>query len=100
MAKRSKAVKAEQVAVDAVVAKVDAAVVAETAADRAAAKAAAKEIRKAAAVQARSKAHEQIRELCEAEAAKRLCLCGCGAQTPKAFFVPGHDAKLLSRLMA
>jgi hypothetical protein len=44
-------------------------------------------------------AHAEIRELVAAESARRLCLCGCGAQTPKAFFVPGHDAKLLSAML-
>lgn len=44
-------------------------------------------------------AHAKIRALVATESARRLCLCGCGAQTPKAFFVPGHDAKLLSTLL-
>lgn len=37
-----------------------------------------------------------VREVVEAEAARRRCLCGCGANTPRAFFVPGHDARLLA----
>lgn len=43
--------------------------------------------------------HAEIRAMREAEAGRRLCLCGCGAQTPKAFFVPGHDAKLASSML-
>lgn len=37
-----------------------------------------------------------VRAVVEAESARRRCLCGCGIETPRAFFVPGHDARLLS----
>lgn len=51
------------------------------------------------AAQARHAAHGVIKELVAAEIARRRCLCGCGAEVPRAFFVPGHDAKLLSALL-
>ena len=79
-------------------------------ADDAAAKAAAKQATKdardakekeeaARRLTARTNAHAEIARLVEAESARRLCLCGCGNTTPRAFFVPGHDSKLLSRLI-
>ena len=37
-----------------------------------------------------------IHEVIATEAARRVCLCGCGQPTPRAFFQPGHDARLLS----
>ena len=45
-------------------------------------------------------AHAAVRELVARESARRTCLCGCGAETPRAFFVPGHDAKLMSRFLS
>ena len=47
----------------------------------------------------RTSAHAEIARLVAAESARRLCLCGCGTTTPRAFFVPGHDSKLMSRLL-
>lgn len=43
-----------------------------------------------------AEARRIVHEVVEAEAARRRCLCGCGANTPRAFFVPGHDARLLA----
>lgn len=43
-----------------------------------------------------AEARQIVREVVEAESARRRCLCGCGANTPRAFFVPGHDARLLA----
>ena len=45
-----------------------------------------------------AEAHAEVRRLVAAESARRRCLCGCGTGT-LAFFVPGHDAKLVSRLL-
>lgn len=78
----------------------EAAAKAATKAAAAAARAEAKEAAKAARAGALAEAHERLRALREAEAAKRHCLCGCGATTPTAFFVPGHDAKLVSRWLS
>ncbi len=64
-----------------------------------AAKAEAKAERKAARVVALADAHAEVRRLTDAESARRSCVCGCGVATPRAFFVPGHDAKLVSRLL-
>ena len=47
----------------------------------------------------RERAHAQVRELVAKESARRRCLCGCGVETPKSFFVPGHDAKLMSSIL-
>jgi hypothetical protein len=73
---------------------------------KALAKAAEAEARKAKAEadkatreERRTGAHAEIARLVAAESARRLCLCGCGATTPRAFFVPGHDSKLMSRLL-
>jgi hypothetical protein len=46
-----------------------------------------------------SAAHAEIKRRIEAETQRRRCLCGCGVVTARAFFVPGHDAKLLSVLL-
>ena len=43
-----------------------------------------------------AEARRIVHEVVEAESARRRCLCGCGANTPRAFFVPGHDARLLA----
>ena len=48
---------------------------------------------------ARSVAHGRIKALVAKETARRLCICGCKTVTARAFFVPGHDAKLLSTLL-
>ena len=46
----------------------------------------------------RKAAHVRLSELVDLEASKRVCVCGCDTNV-KGFFAPGHDAKLLSRIM-
>lgn len=43
-----------------------------------------------------TEAKRLVREVVQAEAARRFCLCGCGNPTPNGFFKPGHDARLLA----
>ena len=66
---------------------------------KAEAAASAKAERKAERAVALTDAHAEVRRLTDKEASRRSCVCGCGAPTPRAFFVPGHDAKLVSRLL-
>lgn len=43
-----------------------------------------------------ARAKALVHEVVQVESDRRRCLCGCGANTPRAFFVPGHDARLLA----
>ncbi len=46
-----------------------------------------------------AKAKEMLHEIVSVEAGRRVCLCGCGEPTPRAFFRPGHDARALSAIV-
>lgn len=46
-----------------------------------------------------AEAHDEVKRRIELEAGRRKCVCGCGGQVTKAFFLPGHDAKLLSAIL-
>lgn len=43
-----------------------------------------------------AEARALVHAVVQQESDRRKCLCGCGANTPRAFFVPGHDARLLA----